>query len=379
MAKIVSVHVKKNVLTYDLVMPVHHNFILEGGVVAHNCSHAVSYAVLAANQCWLKKHYPLQWWCGYMTGIADKTDSDKKMRDVLPECQHLILLPDVRVSKGAEWSISGDKIVAPLILYSGIGPVTAGEVASWFAENPVSTFEELCGKLKEQHASTKMSFDCGVLLVLLYGGAMDGLIGDVTVPKLHECAEMLRKAMKSKAGGGSKSKGMAVPMKDIKDDIELATWRFEHNPVYLFDLGLLVADRMEEFQLKKTGHPYRIFVGGNGDYDVYSDTSVVYENSEVLDYYADRDSRREMAVIGQVVDRVSRPLKTGAQSYVVSVFTGRETLELRLWSKWKTNEVDELLFKKLVKGSVVFVRMRPSLYGGRKGGSIIDAWNVRKT
>jgi DNA polymerase-3 subunit alpha len=352
------------------------NQIMASARYSFNKSHSAAYSITPYNQCWLKYHYPLQWWCGYMTGIADKTESAQKMRDVLPECQHLIVQPDVRFSRGAEWSASGDKIVAPLILYAGIGPVTAHEVASWFSQHPVQSFDELCDALKAQKAGSAMTFDCGVLLILLYGGAMDGLIGDITVERLHECAERLRKVMKSKAGGGSKTKGIAVAMKDISDRIELETWRYEYNPCYQFDLGLLVEDRLEEFQLKRTGHPYRIYA--SEDFDVYSNFDIVYQNKELLDYYSDREARKEMVVIGRVVDRVSRPLKTGAQSYEVTIFTGRGTLSLRLWSKWKTMEVDELLFKKLSRGSIVFCRVRPSLYGGRQGGSIIDAWNVIK-
>lgn len=55
---------------YDIGVPETHNFILENGLVSHNCfnkSHSIAYSMITYICAWLKANYPHEFFCSLMT------------------------------------------------------------------------------------------------------------------------------------------------------------------------------------------------------------------------------------------------------------------------------------------------------------------------
>lgn len=107
---------KENV--YDISVPLNQNFLLANGAVAHNCSHAASYAIVAYNCMYLKYHYPIHFWKGMLT---IRSGDEDKLKEMLKECQHYILPVDIVKSHATDWLIEGDKLRSPLSLIKGCG------------------------------------------------------------------------------------------------------------------------------------------------------------------------------------------------------------------------------------------------------------------
>lgn len=97
---------------YDISMPTNKNFVLENGIVAHNCS----YATVCYIGAYLKYHYPQYFWLGELS-IRSREDLDH----VWDEARHFILPPDIIRSQPEEWCIEGEKLRAPLSFVKGCG------------------------------------------------------------------------------------------------------------------------------------------------------------------------------------------------------------------------------------------------------------------
>ena len=87
-----------------------------------NKSHSCSYSIVAYNGCWLKKHYPLDFWKGELTANADEPS---KIREYLEECNELVLSVDVEKSHPTEWRIeqtkNGERLRPPLTTIKWVG------------------------------------------------------------------------------------------------------------------------------------------------------------------------------------------------------------------------------------------------------------------
>jgi len=102
----------------DIEVKDNHNYILENGIIAHNCSHATSYGIIAYNGCYLKYHYPLHFWKGELDVHLDDHET---LQEYMHECGELLLPPNIVKSDPSEWLIEGDKLRAPLCIIKGCG------------------------------------------------------------------------------------------------------------------------------------------------------------------------------------------------------------------------------------------------------------------
>jgi DNA polymerase-3 subunit alpha len=130
--KIKSFKVIEECDVYDIEVPGTHNFVLYNGVIAHNCSHAISYAIIAYNGCYLKYHYNLDFWKGEL--ISHGND-EKKITSYLRECNKLLQKVDLLKSHPTEWLIEDNKYLRPpLDFVKGCGTKGAVSIKN-FIEN----------------------------------------------------------------------------------------------------------------------------------------------------------------------------------------------------------------------------------------------------
>jgi len=99
--------------------------IIASARYSFNMAHAVSYAIIAYNGAWLKKHYPTEFWVGEL--MVNFRKRDKVIR-YLKECRSILLGVDLFQSDPEEWTIEGDKIRPPIGVLKGLGPATAKQV-----------------------------------------------------------------------------------------------------------------------------------------------------------------------------------------------------------------------------------------------------------
>jgi DNA polymerase-3 subunit alpha len=328
-----------------------------------NKSHSTAYSIIPYNQCYLKYHYPLEFWCGFLTANANKFD---KIREVLPECRHLISLPNIRYSKGDVWTIANEKVVAPLISYKGIGVETANAVTEWYKQNEPKTWDDVCESVRKT-SETKSPVDAGTLLMLLYGGAFDELIPDTEPSTLHACADQLRAAMKSKATGGTTGGAFSKPMSELQTPVDLQLFRYEHNPVHQICFAELFKEKLAYYGFTPTRHWNRTHTSEL--IDVFADFSEVMRHPALYKFYEPWESPKQMALCGVVLDAVSKPTAQGKPSYVITFFDGNGTHSFRLWSG-RNGTINAVKLALLKSGRPVMLTVRPNIWNGFKGGSI---------
>jgi DNA polymerase-3 subunit alpha len=111
--------------------------IMASARYAFNKAHAVSYAIVAYNCCYLKHFYPNHFWKGIMTIFSEKHD---KLRACLSECRHVLKPVDIEKSDPEEWLIDGDGLRPPLMLLKGCG-ATGVEKLKNFLQMPIKEVE----------------------------------------------------------------------------------------------------------------------------------------------------------------------------------------------------------------------------------------------
>lgn len=126
---------------WDMETP-SHSFVLENGVVAHNClAHSASYAIIAYACAYLKHYHPLEWW----TSVLKNASKDEISGKFWKYCGHLILNPDIQHS-GNDFQVEGSNIRAPASLLKGIGETAHKQLLD---NRPYIDIENMCQKLED--------------------------------------------------------------------------------------------------------------------------------------------------------------------------------------------------------------------------------------
>lgn len=122
------------------------------GQYGFNKSHSVCYSIIAYACAFLKRYYPLEWWCAVLRN-ADKSEITEKF---YRHCKQWIELPDVRYS-GDVFEIQNDRIRAPLSFINGVGEGAHKELC---AARPMASIDDLCMKIAQHKlAGTKPVMD----------------------------------------------------------------------------------------------------------------------------------------------------------------------------------------------------------------------------
>lgn len=102
--------------------------IIASAKYSFNKSHSVAYAQVAYNGCYLKKHYPMDFWRGYMEVASD---DHSKLKKYLAGCGVPILPVDVEKSHQHSWSVEGTSLRPPLSLIQGVGEKASQNIKSF--------------------------------------------------------------------------------------------------------------------------------------------------------------------------------------------------------------------------------------------------------
>jgi DNA polymerase III alpha subunit len=118
---------KEQKRVYDIEMPSHHNFVLENGVVAHNCSHSTAYAIIAYASMYLKYHYPLDWWSAVLTNATEQEITGK----FWPYVKDMVTAPDINLSSDVMVPDHlNNKIRSKLGVIRGMGDATLDPIVA---------------------------------------------------------------------------------------------------------------------------------------------------------------------------------------------------------------------------------------------------------
>lgn len=131
--KLISKDVLGEVETYDIEMPIHHNFLLENGLITHNSfnkSHAVAYGIVSYYCCWLKAYYPTEFAAATLDAEVDPAKQITLLRELKDEgVDYIPVDPDYSTERWSFREKDGKRLlVGPLTAIKGIGPASVNEI-----------------------------------------------------------------------------------------------------------------------------------------------------------------------------------------------------------------------------------------------------------
>ncbi len=111
---------------YDIEMPEHHNFLLEGGIITHN-SHAVSYGFISYWTAWCKAYHPLEFTIANLNNARDEKSAVKILRDAVKYdgVEYVAIDP---VESQEHWTVRDGKLLGGLTSIKGIGASKANDI-----------------------------------------------------------------------------------------------------------------------------------------------------------------------------------------------------------------------------------------------------------
>lgn len=347
---------------FDFSMPSHHNFVLDSGVVAHNCS----YGIVAYNGMYLKHKYPNHFYLGELSVRSNHED----IQEILEECRDIVLGPSILKSHPTDWMIEGDKLRAPLSIIKGCGGVGAIGIHKLVAEGDVKTEKDLFDLMAKTKADKRkdIKLDVGTLSALLFAGAMDELLSETPNYKLYITKrDEMAKVLKSKAALAKKKKNESIGLDDVDSDLKLNLWRMQANPLHHFSFA-----RFFEGALKNRGF---VLTGGknmiaekidNGTHHQIWASCTSLENPQIkrMLQIREKEAVYHFYLLGQVVERnhVAGPNK---KRLSFNVFTGEDVSpRITMWPPYKQNDIAPVTLQSLQKGSIGLIKLTGRDSGG---------------
>lgn len=157
---------------------------------AFNKSHSAGYAVICIQTAWLKFYYPVDFMCGTINSVIDKSD---KLTFYISQTQDMgikILGPDINKSEGT-YTIEDDGIRTGLVGLRNLGKMAAPILEERNANGPFKSIEDFVDRLISD-------INKKVLESLIYAGALDCFNGSrrakiMAVPSILEFATFVKK------------------------------------------------------------------------------------------------------------------------------------------------------------------------------------------
>lgn len=111
-------------MTYDIEMPEHHNYVIDGGLVTHN-SHTFSYAVISYWTAYLKAHFPLEFAAANLRSAKSEDSAVELLREMVKEGVEYVPF-DLELSE-KEWCVKNGKLYGGFSSLKGIGEAGAAK------------------------------------------------------------------------------------------------------------------------------------------------------------------------------------------------------------------------------------------------------------
>jgi DNA polymerase-3 subunit alpha len=159
--------------TYDMEVEEDHNFAVNGGIIAHNCSHSAAYALISWHTAWLKANYPVEFLAALMTINSGVIENLARYVEEARRWGIHVAGPNVNESE-ARFKVNigpgGEKWIAyGLDAVKGIGPETvAAIVHTRKTRGPFKTIDHFCSVAID-------AIDSKVVEQLAKAGAFDSL------------------------------------------------------------------------------------------------------------------------------------------------------------------------------------------------------------
>ena len=157
---------------YDVGLREHHNFVIDGGLIASNCfnkSHSTAYGYVTYQTAYLKANFPVEYMAALLT--ANSGDQDK-IQKYIATCINMgieVVSPDVNRS-GVDFTPIKDRILFGLSAVRNLGQGAIDNILLAREEDgPFSSLPELCDRVDPRIVNRR------ALEALIHCGALDAI------------------------------------------------------------------------------------------------------------------------------------------------------------------------------------------------------------
>jgi DNA-directed DNA polymerase III PolC len=389
--KIVSIKECEKEEVFDIEMEhPFHNFAVDTGIVTSN-SHSASYATVAYQCMFLKKHYPLEWWSSVLQNAKVEDIRDKNYANAVKD---ILVLPHVN-GPMKTFELLGDKVHAPLYLIDGVGPKACQVIEQErIANGDYCSFQDFFERVNKRFVSKD------IVHKMILCGAFDQLKDEMSVRDRLRFYHQLRRVTALKCGQQKFSflnddkeeevtwkvktgddlikavedfKGKLDVPELYQDDVELEVQRLRLLPIYRLDVHSHFKAVLErnKFLYGMPGQPKQV---------TYNDGRVkclVLRTQDDLVYYYDKYGRynpnREVGWVGLVQkceEFVYKDKRTKQQVTALKLYLANDgdSLECLLWPSLYGQK------GKIRESAIIFCKgkLKPSRESGKWSMSVQD-------
>lgn len=114
---------------------------LESSAYLFNKSHSMGYAILSMESAWLKRHHPVEFFCGVLSYAGKDDKFQEYIRDSNRHGAE-VCYPDINASHAIDFTIYDGKIIAPLNSIKWVGDVAAQKIVDARNSIPLHAFQD---------------------------------------------------------------------------------------------------------------------------------------------------------------------------------------------------------------------------------------------
>jgi DNA polymerase III subunit alpha len=344
--RIVSIEAVGEKQTYDLEVPVTHNFVAND-IIVHN-SHSAAYGLLSYQTAWLKCHYPAEFMAALMSSVVDKADDVvayiadcRELGKSLPEKtpKGLEVLPPHVNESNWKFTVVGEGVGQIRFGLGAIRGVGEGAVRSVIAareaEGPFASMFDLLTRVDLRLCNKR------VLEALVCAGALDGFAPEgraqllAALDATFAAAQDVQKERESSQGG----------LFDVVEE--------DGGPALVQEPPLPRVERWPEGErLKREKEILGFFISGH-PLDKYREEVALFDAVNTANLRERRDQKVELAcVVTDAARQISRRDGSEWARLTVEDYHGTATVLAfgENWSNYK--EMLQQDIPVLIRGSV---------------------------
>ena len=307
-----------------------------------NKSHSYAYGELGYITLWLKHHYKLEWW----SSVLNNEDKEDKTRKYISYLGDTVAPPSLKIPT-ADFTIRGEKIVAPISVVKGLG-TNGPTVKELVAKGP---FENLADYVKRiDHSKVNI----GAVSALLKARAADDMFEDVGGSYLDKRKKFMADYVKLR-GNKTAFREEMLDFDPIKMYMDERDTNKCFNKPLLSDPAILLLLQAKWPGLHATGRKAFPLVMGKEDREVpilggIKTAESLFKANKIVDKTGNTISFGMILLFGGSSMRGGKSKKTGKDWSCLSVelSDGFNNIEA---TDWKRNKA-----LRIPKNSIVYVR-----------------------